>query len=723
MFKFFINIYLLCFFSLSNAFAEKDILIEDFEGKSFTDWKVEGDAFTKGPANIKQKTIYQIQGFRGKGLASSYMGKSLKHVGSIISPEFVIQRNFINLLLGGSPSANDAGVKLIIDGKEVLKIAAVKGFNLNETSIAVEKYKGQKAQIQIYDNSPGYWGLILVDHIVQGNTKIGFEALKLPIKITKKLLIFPIAKSGTVRRMIIKVDDEMVHNISVCLAMNEEDVAWWGYLDMSDMIGKKAIISLDAKINSSIQNMIQCSAEPRILEPKYSEKHRPQFHFSQLQGWNNDPNGMVYYEGRYHLFWQCNPLGTSWGNMYWGHASSADLIEWTEHKRALRSGGGKGLPLNMRHQSMATGACFSGSGNIDHNNSLGLNTEEKKALLLFNSDMNAGVSVFYSLDGINFQRWMRKYPLGISGRDAKVVYHQPSQKWIAVSCTANKEYGRHYPIFASKDLQNWTLQQNFKDMHECPEFLELPIDGNKNNKKWVLMEANGKYFVGEFNGKKFVPDTKEKQTTIIPGSCYAGQCFSNAPDGRAVYIGWAGVITDNATFNQGFTIPMELSLRTVEDGKVHLYAYPVNEIKKLRRENESEMNTVELNKNTNTFHQSLPGDLYDICLTIEKKGSPKSFTLKIQDMEMTYDFESQRFDQNYVPMKDGKVKLRILVDRPTMECFMADGYSYKLHKRKSLSGTPLNKITFSAETSGTDKVIINNFKAYPMKSIWKNKGE
>ena len=701
--------------------AEEDILIDDFEESGFTSWQIEGEAFSKGPANIQQKTIYQIKGFRGNGLASSYMDKSLNHVGSLTSPEFVIQRDYINLLIGGSPSTNSAGVKLIIDGSEVLKIAAVKGYRLNETSIPAKKYKGKKAKIQIYDKSPGYWGLILVDHITQSNTKIGYEKVNMPITITDKLLIFPIAKSGTSRRLKITVEDKIIHDLSACLAMEEDEVAWWGYLDMSDMIGKKAIVVLDEKVGSDIKNMIQCAEKPRLLQSKYSGKHRPQFHFSQLQGWNNDPNGMVYYDGRYHLFWQCNPLGTSWGNMYWGHASSADLVEWTEHKRALRSGGGKGLPLNMRHQSMATGACFSGSGNVDHNNSLGLNTANKKTLLLFNSDMNAGVSVFYSQDGINFKRWMKKYPMGISGRDAKVVYHEPSQNWVAISCTANKELGRHYPIFTSKDLQSWTLQQNFKDMHECPEFIELTIDGNLNKKKWVLMEASGEYFVGEFNGEKFIPDTKKKQTTIIPGSCYAGQCFSNAPEGRAVYMGWAGVITENAEFNQGFTIPMELSLRTVEENKVHLFANPVDEIKKLRLKAEVDRSDIELNTSSGIFHQSLAGDLYDICLTIEKKGNPKSFTLKIQNMEMTYDFASKCFDQNPVPLKDGKVNLRILVDRPTMECFMADGYSYKLHKRKSLSGTKLNKISFSAETSGTDKVTINKLKIYPMKSIWKKR--
>jgi fructan beta-fructosidase len=708
--------------ALSNLslIAAEDILINDFEN-GYGNWQAEGDAFGKIPASKSKNETYQIKGFLGDGLASSYRKKSLKPMGTLTSPEFTIERDYINLLIGGSPNKNAAGIRILVDNKEVICIAAVKGYTLNETSIPVKQYIGKKAKLQIYDKSPGYWGLIMVDHITQSNTKIGFEAVQKKMTITDKLLIFPVAKSGAARRITINVEGIMVHTLTASLAMNEEDVAWWGYLDMSDMIGKSATIQLNEKVGGSLRKMITCANEPRLLQSESEEKYRPQFHFSQTQGWNNDPNGMVYYNGRHHLFWQCNPLGTGWGNMYWGHASSSDLVNWTEHKRALRSGNGKGVPLDKRHPAMATGACFSGSGNIDHNNALGLNTADKKTLLLFNSDMNAGISVFYSHDGLNFQRWMKKYPLGISGRDAKVIYHEPTQKWIAVSCLANKELGRHYPIFSSKNLQDWTLEQNFTNVHECPEFLELPVDGDKNNKKWVLMEASSEYFIGEYDGKIFIPDVNEKQTTITPGSCYAGQCFSNSPDGRAVYMGWVGSVTKNASFNQGFTIPMELSLRTIENDKIHLYANPVNEINKLRNKIEVEKSVIELSNKTKTFHQSLVGDLYDICLTIEKKGSPKNFTLKVQNMEMTYDFESQSFDGQYVPMKEGSINLRILVDRPTMEVFMADGYRYKLHKRNDLSGTSLSKITFSAETSGTDKVFVKNFKVYPMKSIGENK--
>ena len=698
--------------------AAGDLLIADFEDDRYDGWTIEGDAFRKGPASMNAGTAYQVTGFMGDGFASSYRGHSLKPMGKLTSPEFTIQRDYINLLLGGSPSTHSAGVKVLVEGEQVACIAAVKGFHLNETSIPVKAFRGKKARIEIYDKNPGYWGLILVDQIRQSDTKVGFEPVTRDMKITDKLLLFPVAKSGTSRRMVITVAGIVVHDLTACLAMSEDEIAWWGYLDMGDQIGKTATIKLEEEIGGSVREMIECAAEPRCLLPKYGEKYRPQFHFSQLNGWNNDPNGMVYFNGRYHLFWQCNPLGTGWGNMYWGHASSPDLVNWTEHKRALRSGGGKGVPLEQRHPSMATGACFSGSGNVDHNNATGLNVGDQKTLLLFNSDMNAGISAFYSHDGINFQRWMQKYPLGITGRDAKFVFHKPTGDWVAVSFLENKEHGLHFPIFTSKDLQNWTLKQNFTDVHECPEFMELPVDGDESNKRWVLMEASSEYFIGSFDGKTFVPEHEEKKVTMIPRSCYAGQCFSNSPGGRAVYIGWAGLATEGMPFNQGFTIPMDLTLRTVKDGSLHLFANPVKEVESLRKSAEFREKDIELTDGNRSFSKALSGELYDITVALRKKGAPKTATITIGKVSLVYNFATERFGKIAAPLKDGRLNMRILVDRATVEIFMADGYSYRLQTRKAMSGTKPGAISIKLDAPADSGVVVDELTAYPMKSIW-----
>lgn len=702
--------------------AMGDILLMDFEGDSYGDWIVEGDAFGDKPTAKGNQMFPFFSGYKGAAFVQTYVDRKYEPTGTLTSPEFRIERDFINMRIAGGPDGGRLGVKVMVDGVEVGRVGATKGNHLDETSISVSDHKGKKARVVIFDKSKDWWGYIAVDQILQSDTKVGYEGKELSFNVTHNLLLIPCAKGGVARRLEI-FDDKgiLLHTVTVSLAATEQAIAFWSYLDLSDVKGRNVKVTLSAKLGSDTVKLFELADEPRSLLPPYDEKYRPQFHFSQLKGWNNDPNGMVYYEGRYHLFWQCNPVGTGWGNMYWGHASSPDMVNWTEHKRALRSGAGRGVPLEKRHTSMATGACFSGGGNVDHTNATGLNIGDKKTMLLFNSDMNAGVSIFYSHDGLNFHRWMEKYPMGISGRDAKVVYHEPTQQWVAVSVVDDKgkKFGRYFPVHTSKDLKNWTLTQNFTDVHECPEFFELPVDGDNHNKKWVMMEASSEYFVGEFNGEQFVPDHTKKKVTMIPRSSYAGQCFSNSPDGRAVYIGWAGIVTEGMPFNQGFSIPMNLTLRTIKDGSVHLFANPIKELETLRESAKIEATGIVLNAGNSSYRENLDGELYDISFTLRKKGNPKTATVQIEKMKWVYDFAKEQFGRMPAPMKDGKVTVRILVDRPTMEVFVADGYSYYMEQRKNLSGNILGEITINADAPSGSSVIVDDVKIYPMKSIWK----
>lgn len=195
------------------------------------------------------------------------------------------------------------------------------------------------------------------------------------MKVTGKLLLVPVGKKPISRSynrwLTIKVGDILVHKLQGDIVGDKSAIQWWGYLDMSEYVGRTAKISIEGKdINSRTLSLLEFSDKRRNLLPLYREKTRPQFHFSQMQGWNNDPNGMLYLDGTYHMFFQSNPLGKNWGNMYWGHATSKDLVYWTEHKRALRTFGGK-TPLAKRHPSMSVASSFSGGGNVDHTNAAG----------------------------------------------------------------------------------------------------------------------------------------------------------------------------------------------------------------------------------------------------------------------------------------------------------------------------------------------------------------
>jgi fructan beta-fructosidase len=205
------------------------------------------------------------------------------------------------------------------------------------------------------------------------------------LKITGKYLLFPVSNKGQRGRMTVRVGEQLVHNLDCDFAPNKDSIAWWGWLDVSEYVGKTARIS--AKATPEIAAMIETGNQLRNLQPLYDEALRPQFHISQMRGWNNDPNGMCYYDGTYHFFWQSNPAGFPWQNMYWGHATSPDMVHWTEHAHALRPFGGQDT---KRHPSMAVRECFSGSGNVDLDNTAGWQKGKEKTMVVAFTDTGCG---------------------------------------------------------------------------------------------------------------------------------------------------------------------------------------------------------------------------------------------------------------------------------------------------------------------------------------------
>jgi len=701
--------------------AAEDIVIADFEGGSYEGWKVEGTAFGTIPADARSAAQVGLSGFKGKGLVHSYVGRNTKLTGSLTSPEFVIQRDYINLLIAGGVNRQTVGVKVLVEGKEVGRVAGEKSSILDSASISVNEYRGKSAVVVIYDKDPGWWGYIAVDDIRQSDQKMGYEKVEKKIKVTGKLLLFPVAKAGTDRK--VEITDErgvMLHSLMACLAQNKQEVKWWGYLEVDDYIGKTVTVSVNQKADGELLGMIECADEPRLLQPKYDEPLRPQFHFSQLTGWNNDVNGLLWADGYFHIFWQCNPLGTAWGNMYWGHAKSSDLVHWSELKRAVRSGPANGTPDSLRHPSMAAGACFSGGGNVDVNNTAGWKTGDKDVMFLLVSDMSRGQSIAYSTDGgENFKFYDKNPVFKPSGNDGKPIWYAPGQHWVVVVYEKNNELGEYIGIWTSKNLKDWERQSSLRGFHECPELFELPVDGNLNHKKWVICGATMDYLVGSFDGKQFTPDSGEKRTLLSKERVYAGQRFSNVPGGRIIYTAWAKVDMGNAPFNQGFAIPIELKLRTEKSGRVTLFANPVKEIESLREAPAVQLENIELNAANPSLNKDLPGQLIDACITLRKKGNPKEAVITIGGTSVTYNFESETCVGKPAPMTGGKVNIRILIDRPTAEVFSADGYAYELLKRPD-GGKNVGQITIKADAPPGSGVVVENLKIYPMKSIWIN---
>ena len=706
------------------AIAADDILVADFEGKTYPEgWKVEGDAFGKAPAKGKIGGQHVVTGFEGKGLVNTFLGGDGPK-GKMTSPEFTIERNYIKFLIGGGGHKGQTCMNLLIDGKVVLSATGPNDEFLNWENWDVKKYKGKKAILQIVDDATGGWGHVNVDQISQSDKQTKKKKAPAPvgrrggappvpantreIKITGKYIIFPVANSGQRRgRMKIMVGEQLVHHLDCDFPTSKDNIHWWTYLDMSEYKGKTATVSANA--DPEICKMFESSDTIRNLMPLYDEALRPQFHMSQKRGWNNDPNGMFYHDGQYHFFWQCNPAGRGWANMYWGHATSPDMVHWTEHDRALRSFGDR---VVNRHPKMAVRNCFSGSGNVDINNTAGWQKGDEKTLVLAFTDTGCGESLAYSNDRGKTWKYYENNPvIKHSGRDPKLMWYAPGKHWVIAVFDQTKEHGRNIALYASKDLKKWELTGHVPGYFECAEIFELPVDGDKKKTKWVIFAADAQYAVGHFDGKKFTPEHKGKHK-VHYGAYYASQCFSNSPDGRVVQVGWARINIPNMPFNQTFTVPTNLTLHTTKDG-TRMFATPIKELEKLRKPNPKGAENKEL-ADKESIKFDVKDQLFDIVVTL-KKGSAKKAVLKYGAGTTTYDFEAEKVDEMPAAMKDGKVTFRVLVDRPIVEVIAGGGAGFKTMGRRD-PGKDLGEISLTAEGGA---MTVESFKAYEMKSAWK----
>jgi len=310
------------------------------------------------------------------------------------------------------------------------------------------------------------------------------------MKITKRYLNIPVGDHARMKMIELNENGKMKREFPVQLA--EDTVSYWIYIDVSEFKGKTINVSSHTKQNS----LKQVYQDDKIngSDSLYKESNRPQFHFTVKRGWSNDINGPIYYNGQYHLFWQAFPFGKRWNTafMYWGHATSKDLLHWEE------------LAPAMMLDSL--GSPWSGSAAIDKNNVGGWG---KNALVLFytaydRTSFKQVQCIAYSTDGgKTFIRYTgnpvidTNWELGTTDtRDPKVFWYEPTKQWIMVLFEKDG-----LSFFNSADIKHWTRQSHVKGLFECPDFFELPVDGNNSLKKWVLHGGSSNYLIGTFDGK------------------------------------------------------------------------------------------------------------------------------------------------------------------------------------------------------------------------------
>jgi len=458
------------------------------------------------------------------------------------------------------------------------------------------------------------------------------------ITLDKKYLVLPTGSTGASRRVTIAIAGCRPYVLDVQLCADNPQAH--SYIDLenyagADVRGKTAEIDLNEGE----------FALAEALPAAYDEALRPQVHFSPRLGWTNDPNGLYFAEGKYHLFFQHNPAGTVWGNMHWGHAVSTDLLHWTEGSIAL-------YPDDM-------GTMFSGSAIIDRKNVTGLGSEDHPAHLLFYTAAGNPFTqcMAYSTDGGKTFVKYEKNPVipHIAGanRDPKVIWCDELDAYVLALYLD----GNTYALFRSDNLTDWSEIQriDLPNDSECPDF--YPLNEQESGERyWVLSGASDRYYAGKFAGGQFVP---EEYGTLHdgPNVLYAAQTYSETP-GRRIRFSWNTWNIPGMPFNCAMSVPCEMTLARI-DGKLRLCANPIGEFASLRTDGE--------------------GAAFDIEGELTGIGPESTITV----LGFTESLAG-------VPIRDGRVKVRIIADRTGFEAFFGQGEHYLVRGfAADMSASPL----------------------------------
>jgi len=712
---------LLCIAILTaaNLHATDDILVADFEGANYGQWKVTGEAFGSGPARGTLPGQMHVDGFKGKGLVNSFH-KGDDATGTLTSPPFKVERKFISFLIGGGKNPDKSCMNLLIDGKFVRNATGSNDRPGGSEVLApdfwdVSEFAGKTAVLQIVDQATGGWGHITVDQVVQTDVKpksLVLASRENAFTVAKKYLVIPIKNGAQITDLVIEVDGRPVRRYGAELATDPENVDWYAFLTIESYQGKAAKVKVARATVDGFALVRQADTVPGA-ESWYSEALRPQFHFTQAVGWNNDPNGMVYLDSEWHLFFQHNPVGWNWGNMTWGHAVSKDLVHWQQ------------LPDALFPKTMAVGDCFSGGATVDAKDTTGWKTGTNDVVVAFLTDTGAGEAAAYSNDRGRTFTWHKGNPVvKHSGRDPKVVWYPYSTNDQPLNARA-KELGGHWvmavydehPVhkaniafYTSVNLKEWQEQSHLPGYYECPEFFELRVDADRNNTRWVVLAADAKYALGRFDGRTFTPEHRGKHQ-VHWGAYYASQTFNNAPDGRRIQIGWVRIDSPNMPFNQTFSFPHELTLRSTDDG-LRMFAEPVGEIDKLHKKQHTA--TDQQLAVQSPVRLPVSGELFDIRATFEL-GDAKQVGLDIGGNRIVYDVAGAKLNDAPLKPVNGKVTIQVLVDRPMMEIIGNNGRVFITAQRKQRGAVDAIE---AYANGGAGRLV--RLEVHELKSIWED---
>lgn len=522
------------------------------------------------------------------------------------------------------------------------------------------------------------------------------------LDVTEDYLLLPIQDDAPEGKICVVKDNEQKGTLmNVRLARERVD----SYVPFALSAYKGQHISIEIQ---GVPETALCWKELKLsgsFDMANKESFRSVYHHTPAYGWMNDPNGMFYKDGVYHLYFQYNPYGSVWGNMHWGHSTSTDLMHWKFEGCAI-------VPD-------AWGAIFSGSCVVDHENTAGFG---KEAVVAFYTSAKSTPwgdiqmqSMAYSLDnGKTFTKYEGN-PIQTSSekdfRDPKVFWYAPGKHWVMILAV-----GQHMEIYSSVNLKEWKKESEFGAMQgahggvwECPDLVEIPVEGTR-EKKWVLIcnlnpggpfgGSAAQYFVGSFDGKKFVNESPTQTKWMDWGKDnYATVTWNNAPDGRCIALGWMSnwQYANNVPTRQyrsANTLARDLTLYR-EGQELYLKSTPSSEVKKARGKKVSipSFKVSEKHEMVNLFEEKQGA--YEVEIVIQNAGASKiAFCLlndKGEKVSMYYDLNRKQFVMDrsesgkvdfskdfpavtVAPVNvDKELTLRLFVDRSSIEAFGEDG--------------------------------------------------
>lgn len=429
----------------------------------------------------------------------------------------------------------------------------------------------------------------------------------------------------------------------------------------------------------------------------YNQPLRPQFHYTPIQGTIDDPTGLIYHRGEYHLF----HMYDEWSRIRaahkrWGHAISPDLIHWEQLPGVL--------------DTQIDNHPGSGSGLVDWNNSSGLRIGPEKTLVIFYTDYERGTCIAYSHDRGRTWRRYGKNPViagAADARDPTVFWYPPASEWRMVRYEKSG-----FAFYRSLDLLRWTWLSRLNGYYECPDFFQLPVLNAPGERRWVLVDGNLSYVLGTFDGQQFVPQT-DRLDVEYSDTLWASQTWKRTIEGGPVYqVAWMRYhLKPPLTWNGQVSFPVELTLRSFPEG-IRLCRQPIDEINNLRV---SQQSWRDLTVGPGQKGPEIKSDLLDIRVELEL-NTATDFGVIVRGHPIRYSVPQQTLTlgSESAPLKlsNKRLRLRILVDRPSIEVYADEG-----------------QVTFSAITLDNTnqdirlvaeggKVRVTSLEANRLESIW-----